>query len=417
MRSSRLTESGSRIASLATLTLAVLLATLVTGTACTGRAGASVRDSSGVVIVENPGFPPLGDAGWSIALEPELVIGTVEGDSSYQLFRVAGAHRTADGGIAVVNAGSWQVRIYDARGSFLRSFGSRGGGPEEFGMPVLAGAVSDTLVVVDRSQHRTAMVHPDDGFVRLARVDDEVGGFLNPAGTFGTGQVVYGGAFDMRRIGELREGMNRAHTFYRSANPDGSMAADFGDKPGAEFFIRTLGGDGPDSRPALVPFGKQPLATVSPDRFYFAANDDYEIEVYDPSGKLTRLIRLDRDPVAVTADDGSRHIEAMVAEAAQEDEARMIRQRLAQLPLPETFPAFFNLKADALGYLWAERYRRPGQEESVWDIFDPEGILTGQIEIPPRVYVLEIGEDYLLGLHRDELEVEYVHLYPLLRPR
>jgi len=409
--------SHRKTASLTVLTLPVLWATLATGTACRRAIWATVRDSSGVVIVENPGSPPSDATRWSVAPEPDLTIGTVEGDSSYQLFGVAGAHRTADGRIAVVNAGSWEVRIYDAQGTFLRSFGRRGGGPEEFGMPVLGGAVSDTLVVVDRGQHRTAMVHPDDGFVRLARVDDQVGGYLNPAGAFGTGQVVFGGAFDMRRIGELQEGMNRAHTFYRSANPDGSMAADFGDMPGAEFFIRTLEGSGPDSRPALIPFGKLPLATVSPDRFYFAASEEYEIEVYDPSGKLTRLIRVDRDLVPVTAEDGSRHIEGMAADAARENEAHVIRERLGRLPLPETFPTFANLKADALGYLWAERYRRPGQEDSVWDIFDPEGVLTAEIAIPRRVYPLEIGDDYLLGLHRDELDVEYVHLYSLERPR
>ncbi|UCG88176.1 MAG: hypothetical protein JSW71_06430, partial [Gemmatimonadota bacterium] len=236
------------------------------------------------------------------------------------------------------------------------------------------------------------------------------------AGTFGNGQVVFGGAFDMRRIGELQEGMNRAHTFYRSCNPDGSMAANFGDKPGAEFFIRELGGSGPESRPALIPFGKQPLATVSTDRFYFAAGDDYEIEAYEPHGRLARLIRLDRDPVAVTAEDGSRNIEETAASAAHENEARMIRQRLAQLPLPETFPAFATLKADALGYLWAERYRRPGQEDAVWDVFDPDGVLAAQVVMPPRVYPLEIGEDYLLGLSWDELEVEYLQLYSLRRP-
>jgi len=405
-----------KITLLALPPLVALLSALLTGTSCTRGTEATFRDSAGVVIVENPGSP-RDVRGWSIASEPHLTIGTVEGDSSYQLYGVAGAHRTVEGHIALVNAGSWELRIYDARGGFLRSFGRRGGGPEEFGMPVLAGAVSDTLVVVDRAQHRVAMVHPEAGFVRLARVDDEVGGYLNPSGTLSNGQVVFGGAFDMRRIGELQEGMNRAHTFYRSCNPDGSIAADFGDKPGAEFFIKTVGGSGPDSRPALIPFGKQPLATVSPDRFFFAAGDEYEIEAYEPTGRLSRLIRLERDLVNVTVEDGSRHIEEMAAQANQESEARVIRQRLADLPLPEKFPAFANLKADALGFLWAERYRRPGQEDSAWDIFDPEGVLTAQVALPPRVYPLEIGADYLLALHWDELDVEYVHLYALQRPQ
>jgi hypothetical protein len=30
--------------------------------------------------------------------------------------------------------------------------------------------------------------------------------------------------------------------------------------------------------------------------------------------------------------------------------------------------------------------------------------------------VLEIGRDYILGVYEDELEVEYLHLYPLVKP-
>ena len=380
------------------------------------RPEANVRDSAGVEIVENSGSLPLNGGGWSIGLEPDLAIGSVEGDTTYQFFGVAGAHRTADGRIAVVNAGSREVRIYDAQGTFVRSLGRPGEGPEEFGMPVLGGAVDDTLVVVDRAHHRISMVHPDVGFVRLARVDDDVGGYLNPSGTFGNGQVVFGGAFDMRRIGELKDGMNRAHTFYRSCNPDGSMAADFGNKSGAEFFIRSLEGRGPESRPALFPFGKMPLATVSSNYFYFGSGDRYEIEGYDPLGKLVRLVRLERQATPVTEEDRSRYIEDTVSEVEDENETRRIRQNLSTLPVPDVFPPYAGLATDALGHLWVQDYPRPGDEIPVWTIFDSRGVLSGRVTIPDNVSILEIGEDYLLGLYRDELGVEYVHVYSVERP-
>ena len=90
--------------------------------------------------------------------------------------------------------------------------------------------------------------------------------------------------------------MNRAGTFYRSSNLDGSLAADFGDKDGAEFFIKDIEGAGQESQPALIPFAKVPMAAVSPSFFFFSDQDDYEIEVYDSSGILVRLIRLDWEP-------------------------------------------------------------------------------------------------------------------------
>ena len=152
-----------------------------------------LRDSAGVVIVENHGVPTLNGGGWSVDSTPILTIGSVEGDEAYQFFGVSGGHRLADGRIGVVSAGRREVRFFGADGAYLSTFGQRGGGPEEFENPVLVGAIGDTLVVVDRAHHRLAYLHPDTGFVRLARVSDEVGGFLNPSGIFSNGQSVFGG--------------------------------------------------------------------------------------------------------------------------------------------------------------------------------------------------------------------------------
>ncbi len=394
------------------LLLAALLA------ASCGRGGApkfeSVqRDSAGVIIVESTGSVPA-DGGWAISSEPDLIIGAVEGDSSYQFFGIAGAHRTADGEFVVVNAGGRDVRVYDARGVFLRSFGKRGGGPEEFEMPVLGGVVHDTLIVVDRAHHRISMVHAEAGIARIARVADEVGGYLNPSGTFRDGQVVFGGAMDMGRT-QIQQGLNRAQTFYRSCNPDGTLAADFGPKMGADFYVKQLGTGGFESRPVLVPFGRVPLATVSPDRFYFGSGDAWEIEVYAPSGELVRLIRLDAQRVPVTAEHVTRYIEDMVADFPTENRSRM-RQLLSEIPTPDAFPPYGGFAADALGYLWVADYAPFGDDSAEWTIFDPDGILVGHIAAPSRVGILEIGADYLLGVHRDELGVEYLHRYTLQRP-
>ncbi len=115
------------------LTAASLAVAFSLLTAACGSEGASgpavaVRDSAGITIVENSGSVPTG-GGWSIAAEPELVIGTFEGDPEYQLFQVEGALRLPDGRIAIGNTGSGEIRIFDASGVFLRSLGRKGEGP------------------------------------------------------------------------------------------------------------------------------------------------------------------------------------------------------------------------------------------------------------------------------------------------
>ncbi len=72
------------------------------------------RDSAGIVIVENILSAPIETGGWAISEGPVLSIGTVEGEDPYQLYGVAGAHRLEDGRIAVVNAGSREVRIFES---------------------------------------------------------------------------------------------------------------------------------------------------------------------------------------------------------------------------------------------------------------------------------------------------------------
>ena len=48
-----------------------------------------------------------------------------------------------------------------------------------------------------------------------------------------------------------------------------------------------------------------------------------------------------------------------------------------------------------------------------WRVLSPEGSVIGQVRTPPGVFLLEVGDDYVLGVSRDELDVETVSLYEL----
>jgi hypothetical protein len=56
------------------------------------------------------------------------------------------------------------------------------------------------------------------------------------------------------------------------------------------------------------------------------------------------------------------------------------------------------------------------EDESTWTVFDTEGRLLGALEIAGRVRVVDIGSDYVLGVWQDDLDVERVILYELLKP-
>lgn len=90
---------------------------------------------------------------------------------------------------------------------------------------------------------------------------------------------------------------------------------------------------------------------------------------------------------------------------------------LEQRPVADRFPAYSQLVVDARSNLWVRDFR-PGFEEGPhrWLVLDPEGRVAGRVETPARFVVHEIGDDYILGVAWDALNVERVRLYGLRKP-
>jgi hypothetical protein len=53
---------------------------------------------------------------------------------------------------------------------------------------------------------------------------------------------------------------------------------------------------------------------------------------------------------------------------------------------------------------------------SVWEIFEASGRFLGSLELPPRFEPFEIGGDYVLGVLKDELDIEHLQLLALTKP-
>ena len=93
-------------------------------------------------------------------------------------------------------------------------------------------------------------------------------------------------------------------------------------------------------------------------------------------------------------------------------------ERMLATEYASTHPVHGELLSDATGNLWVERYRDqfaddPGPQ--VWDIFDADGRLTGQLEAPAGFRITDIGARAVLGVHTDPLGVETVRLYRMQR--
>jgi hypothetical protein len=77
----------------------------------------------------------------------------------------------------------------------------------------------------------------------------------------------------------------------------------------------------------------------------------------------------------------------------------------------------FPTSLDDEGYLWVGNYLRPMETDRRFSVFDPDGRWLTVVDVPDDIDVFEVGADYVLARWTDELDVEYVRVYGLSRPR
>lgn len=368
----------------------------------------TTRDSAGVTIVENARPDPGSRLGWRVGDVPAVSIGTQEGDESDMLFLVSDATRLADGRIAVANAGSSELRVFSADGRFLAAWGGQGEGPGEFSgytPDKVSRWPGDSIVGDDMFR---AQLHVFDGEGNAGRTVTFPDGYHSFLGVMPDGTVlvkpstVFGLAFGAGPL--ARKDQNFAFLL-----PSGEMSVSLGPQPGEEWFVST-------SAPAATPhpFGRSTIAAIWGDLAIVAPTDRYELHAYASDGSLARIVRRDHELTRPTQADVDAWIQGRLAELPEERRERYQAQTEVMTPV-EFFPAFGDVKPDAAGCLWVQDYNLPGQDRSLWTVFDPSGRVLGQVDLPADLEVYEIGVDYILGANRDELSVERVQLWALER--
>ena len=366
--------------------------------------------SAGIRIVDNA--RPADDARlpWRIGPDPVVSIGEVTGDESYMLHRANDAATLPDGRIVVANTGTNELRVFDAAGVHLTTWGRAGEGPGEF--TALAGVATwpgDSIAAWD-ARSRVISIFDSGGILGRTFVLESDDRPDEPRLVLGDGTVLGSAS---RGSGE---GYTRAEVTYELRDGRGGVQLSFGDHPGQESFMSTAG---PFPTFGFLPFGRTLSEAAWGDLFVIAPNDLYEIRAYDRSdGSLARIVRRDyanRAPTRAEVDEAIDDALARTNLSGQQLE--WTRDGYTAMPLVESFPAFRVLLTDDLDHLWVREATLPGMERPapLWTVFDTEGRALGFIETPADLTILEIGSDYLLGQTTDDLGVETVQVWPLER--
>jgi hypothetical protein len=371
-----------------------------------------VRDSAGITMVESTMPAWTSESAWYLSSAPIVSIGAQEADSAYLFHGVVGAQQLSDGRIAVADYGSYQIRYYDKTGRFLTSAGREGDGPGEFRLMSLFWRLPGDTVVVSHDRG-LSLFDPSGVFVRSVRPQPTPGGFSAQGVEQLDNGTILGingtRGFSPADAGAVIHNTLQFHTF----QANGSYGVLLDSLPAAPLWFIT---GTTDLR--RVPFHTFPTRGAAGTDIYLAGGREPEIQVWRADGTLGRIIRWQSPSQALTSDHVASYRDYLLARTSNDNARRRHEQFLNEVPMPEHLPVLGEaaLLVDRTGNLWAEAYRPPWQAEAEWLVFSGEGEWLGSLRTPAGFVLHDVGPDFVLGAWRDDLGVEYVRIYGLVKP-
>ena len=370
----------------------------------TGEIQVQVRDSAGVRIVEYAGKPEV-EAPFVLAAEPLYRHGANPGDYEFQF---VDAGRLLPDGSAVV---AWysEVIVLSPDGTTHEVLARAGEGPGEVISPYAVFVLGrDSVLVPDDRQSRLTLF-VGDSVARIASLPRAA--HFGVAGIGSSGELMMMDRYPHRLWIDIEEEWLAGHmTLFDVETGALDTVASYDHYPRHRSEQPT---------PIIRPIGE---VAVAAGRFVHTRSDRPEITWRLPDGRVSQILRWRPEPNLMAEEllehgeaynrmIGRRHYgvsEARLEEIIQEDMSRY-RAMIGQ-PIP-----FFGTPfADADGNLWLPSYRPAYPEEgSPYTVISPDGEWLGQVETPPRFRILDVTGALVLGVLRDDLDIQDVVVYEL----
>ena len=375
------------------------------GTGRTGDVEVRIKDSADARIVEYVGVPEV-EPPFAIAEEPAYRHGANPGD--YEFLSVDAGRLFPDGG-AVVAEWYGEVVVLSPDGTTYDVLAKVGEGPGEVIEPSLFIVGQDSVLVPDRRQSRLTLF-VGDSVARIVSLPRAA--HFGVAGIASPGELLLWNRYPHRSWVDIEEEWLTGHmTLFELETGVLDTVASYDHLP------RVRSGQ---PWPIIRPVGE---VTAAAGQFVYTRSDRPEITWRLPDGTVTRIVRWRPGPNLLTeellehAEAYNRMIgwmnygvsEGRLDEIVQEDMARY------RAMIGQPIPLFGSPFADADGNVWLPSYRPAYPEEgSPYTVISSDGEWLGKVETPPRFRILDIAGGLVLGVLRDEMDVENVVVHGLL---
>jgi hypothetical protein len=394
---------------------AVLLAAC-SGSESPGPSRTTVVDSAGTTIVDN------GVVDTTVNLlaspTPVLQVGVIAGADELQLFRVADVKRLSDGGVAVANGGTRELRIYNADGSHRATAGGPGRGPGEFRYPSALSILAGDTIQVEDFRDRVFFA-PNGNFIRRAVADMAslsvhwtAGGGSSEGGQWLADGSFFAPVYHWDRNPPTPGPLFRPVMTLIRVSADLSRVDTLGDFGGVLQQYIDVGGDRRVT--AIVP----PFATntwwalgSADGAVVVADNAAPQIERFHPDGSHT-IVRWSAPTQSTSRSEVEEWKERQRKESWVQNQLPELERGWAAMEIPETRPHFGPVTTGSDGTSWVGAAESAGGGTTL-TAFSAQGTYLGMVQRPGRFTVFDSGPGWLLGVLQDENDVEFVQMYEL----
>lgn len=309
------------------------------------------------------------------------------------------------------------VRVYDARGRFLRKLGRRGEGPGEFQAPGILGWRGDTLWVADGRLARISLFGPGGAFVRsvtFTRVGPITDNRPNVAGSlFADGSVLGLWQAPLPVLSGPRAVSVPLVRFTAGGQPVNVVAR----VPRKNEFVELRSGTGISYAPQ--PFTDSPLWAPSPDGSGIVVvtrgvatagrRATFAVRKFHFSGRQLFATAHAYTPRPLAAAAVNRVVEQHVeglsnARWKTPPEGALRRMIRGALYRPRYVPPVTGLTVGRDGTVWLRR-EETGAAAVAWDVLDAAGRRVARVALPTGLEVLYADRTQVWGVERDELDV------------
>ncbi len=390
-----------------TLILSAVLAACGGDTEPTRDIQVQVTDSAGVRIVEYMGVPDVNPP-FVLAANPIYRHGANPGD---YIFQFADAGRLLPDGSAVVADWYSEVVVLSPDGTAHEVLARVGEGPGEVIAPYAVFVLGQDSVLVPDSRQSRLTLFVGDSVARIVSIPRAQ--HFGVAAVGSSGELLLWNRTPYRSWVDIEEEWLAGHmTLFDTETGALDTVASYDHVP------RQRSGQ---PRPIIRPVGE---VTAAAGRFVQTRSDRPEITWRLPDGTLEQIVRWRPGPNLLTkellehGEAYNRMIGRMnygVSEARLEEIIQRDMSRYRAM-IGQPVPFFGTPFSDADGNVWLPSYRPAYPEEaSPYTVISPDGEWLGEVETPPRFRILDVTGGLVLGVLRDEMDVENVVVYELVR--